>query len=209
VTELQTATVDLMSGIDVIRNTQTRVPGAHYARVAAVVLSALGSVFAAASPATTADPRLRDLLQNWRFLPPFIDRLLEGDQQVTDAHRRIAVDLSTMLLPRTTRFFAAATTLMSGPEEWQAEATGALMNAVGALLGAIDPSRDRKYQQARKEAERALGTFQRTIREHGAKSRARPTAALRSVDFSIALVRTSKLVIGPDAAVACVRQTGW
>jgi len=63
--------------------------------------------------------RLSALLEDWRSLAPGLDRLLAADQQITDAQRAAALDLVTVLLPRSARFY---TVLTLRPERWLADA---------------------------------------------------------------------------------------
>jgi hypothetical protein len=151
--ELLAATADLMSGISTVRAAYAHQrPWRHYLRTSAVTFAALCSMFAAAGEVSWS------ALTDWRQPPQLLDRLLAEDLRLDERQRTIALDLGTVLVPRTIRFYAAVAVLTLGPDEKITNAVRSLTPAVGALLEAV-AARDRRYELARRRTERALGEF--------------------------------------------------
>src|SRR6266851_2900191 len=129
-----------------------RVRWRHYTRLSAVLLAAFGSEFA--SPAGLS---LDDVL-DWRRLAPVFDRILAVDRDLDDRKRLVALDLATVLLPRTVRFYSAVAVLTLGSDKQIASAVRDLTPAVGRLMEVI-AVKARTYERARARAEKALGQF--------------------------------------------------
>ncbi len=147
------AVVDLMSGIQAVRGAYQGQGGwRHYTRLSAVLLAAFGSEFA--SPAGLS---LDDVL-DWRRLAPVFDRILAVDRDLDDRKRLVALDLATVLLPRTVRFYSAVAVLTLGSDKQIASAVRDLTPAVGRLMEVI-AGKARTYERARARAEKALGQF--------------------------------------------------
>ncbi len=150
--ELLTASADLMSCIQTVRSTYDRSSFRAQIRLAAAVFTAL-------SAGLTGDGELTlDLLRDWRKTAPFVERLLVIDRSQNELQRTVGLDLAALLLPRTSRFFAAVVAVTLGPDETLAKAARELAPAVGGVLEVI-AARDKKYEQARRRAEAALGRF--------------------------------------------------
>lgn len=81
-----------------------------------------------------------------------------ADRGLSDQQRALALDLTGLLLPRTSRFFAAVAVLTLGSDQKLAGVTGDLSDAVAAVLEDI-ADKDRKYTRSRSRAEVALGRF--------------------------------------------------
>jgi hypothetical protein len=109
-----------------------------YLRTAAAIFTAVGMAFVGEEKVT------RDTFLNWRKSTPFIDRLLAIDRWQNEQQRMIALDLSSLLLPRTGRFFAAHATLTLSPDDKLAGATRDLGEAVAAVLDATG-AKERVY----------------------------------------------------------------
>jgi hypothetical protein len=124
----------------------------HYTRLSAVLLAAFGSEFA--SPAALS---LDDVL-DWRRLAPVFDRILAVDRDLDDRKRLVALDLATVLLPRTVRFYSAVAVLTLGSDKQIANAVRDLTPTVGRLMEVI-AAKARTYERARARAEKALGQF--------------------------------------------------
>jgi hypothetical protein len=152
--ELLTATVDLISGVQMIR-------AAYYQRYASLFRNARigATLIAAAGLAMTGGDKLTwGPLRDWHSLSPGLDRLLAADRELDEKQRVVALDLATIVAPRTVRFYAAVAVLTLGPDEKIADAVRALAPAVGALTEVI-AANQKKYDQARAHAEQALGKF--------------------------------------------------
>jgi hypothetical protein len=150
------AVVDLMSGIEAVRGAYQGQGGwRHYTRLSAVLLAAFGSEFA--SPAALS---LDDVL-DWRRLAPVFDRILAVDRDLDDRKRLVALDLATVLLPRTVRFYSAVAVLTLGSDKQIANAVRDLTPTVGRLMEVI-AAKARTYERARARAEKALGQFPRS-----------------------------------------------
>jgi hypothetical protein len=152
--ELLTATVDLITGVQAVRTAYHKQHATfrHYIRVGAGMLAALGSTMTGAGKFDW-----RGLL-DWHTARPALDRLLAIDRELDDRQRTVALDLATMLTPRTARFYAAVAVLTLGPDIKIADAVRDLTPAVGALLEVI-AAEEKKYARARARAEKALGSF--------------------------------------------------
>lgn len=157
IAELLTASVDLITGVQAVRAAyhQQHATVRHYIRLSAGVLAALGSTMTGAGKFDWTG------LLDWHSAWPALDRLLAIDRELDDRQRAVALDLATMVTPRTARFYAAVAVLTLGPDIKIANAVRDLTPAVGALLEVI-ASEEKKYARARARAEKALGTF-RTV----------------------------------------------
>jgi len=162
IAELLTATVDLMTGVQAVRVAyhQKHATLRHYIRVSAGVLAALGSTMTGAGKFDWKG------LLDWHTARPALDRMLAIDRELDDRQRKVALDLATMVAPRTARFYTAVAVLTLGPDIKIANAVRDLTPAVGALLEVI-AAEDKKYSRARARAEKALGTFRTVADERG------------------------------------------
>jgi hypothetical protein len=115
---------------------------------------------------------LRDLpdLDSWKDLADrdvqrtFL-RTTVGLARDRDAEARTTViDYAGMVIPQTSRFFAAVTTVTMGPDKKLADAARQLGAAGGAFLEA-GGARKHKHERARSRFERELGKF-RTAVDH-------------------------------------------
>jgi hypothetical protein len=152
IAELLTATIDLVSSIQTIRAAYDTSRWRGYLRTVAAIFTAIGLAFSR-EPTVTPSTFL-----NWRKSTPFIERLLTIDRWQNEQQRTVALDLSTVLLSRTSRFYAAVAVLTLGPDKQIADAVRELTPAVTALLDLITAS-TRKYTSARDQANEALGKF--------------------------------------------------
>jgi hypothetical protein len=155
--ELLTATVDLISGVQMVRAAYYRQYENWFrnARIGAMLIAAAGLVM------TGGDTLRWETLRDWRSLGPGLDRLLAADRELDEKQRIVALDLATVVAPRTVRFYAAVAVLTLGPDKKIADAVRDLTPAVAALLEVI-ASKQKTYDRARAHAEDALGTF-RTV----------------------------------------------
>jgi hypothetical protein len=141
-----TASVDLISGVHAIRAAYFKRARWHpYIRAAAIVLAAAGTVLGRDGGLNT------EILRDWHRTAPGFDRLLAADHDLDAKQRTAALDLSTVVLPRTVRFFAAVTVLTLGPDKQIANAVRELTPAIAALLEVIT-ARPAKYGSARHRA---------------------------------------------------------
>lgn len=154
IAELLTASVDLISGVQAVRAAyhQPHATVRHYIRVSGGVLAALGSTMTGAGKFDW-----RGLL-DWHTARPALDRLLAIDREMDDRRRTVALDLTTMVTPRTARFYAGVAVLTLGADVKIANAVRELTPAVGALLEVI-AGEEKKYIRARARAEVALRGF--------------------------------------------------
>jgi hypothetical protein len=106
---------------------------------------------------TTGDKPTSDMLR-WHRLSPGLDRLLAADRELDDKQRTIALDVATMVGPRTVRFYAAVAVLTLGPDKKIANAVRDLTAAVGALLDVM-AAKERKYAPERDRVNKALAGF--------------------------------------------------
>jgi hypothetical protein len=156
IAELLTASVDLISGVHAIRAAYfKRARWQPYIRVAAVILASVGTVLGKDGELNT------EILRDWHRMAPGFDRILAADHDLDEKQRTAALDLTSVVLPRTVRFFAAATVLTLGPDKELANAVRDLTPAIAALLEVIT-ARPRKYGSARHRAEKSLAEF-RTV----------------------------------------------
>lgn len=152
IAEMLTATADLMSGIQTIRAAYDRSAWRAQFRTAAAVYTAIGTALGGEESVTW------NTFLDWRKSAPFLERLLAIDRVQNDQQRTIAQDLTAVLLPRTSRFFAAVALLTLGQDQKLAGAVRDLTPAMTELLELI-AAKDRKYARARSDAENALGRF--------------------------------------------------
>lgn len=169
VTEVQTATVDLLTGVQAIRSAyQQQTRWRHYLQVAVLATASIGSVLASGE---TLSWRILDLHR----MSPSLERLLAEDRALDDKQRTIALDVATMVGPRVTRFYEAAGSLTLGNDDEIADAVRALIRAVGSLVEVIG-GKEKKYTAASQHVGGALGSFREAVgqeRRHRRTSRRR------------------------------------
>ena len=159
--ELLTATVDLLSGIQALRAAYLKQGGwRHYIRLSAVILAAAGAVLDRDGKLST------EILRDWHRMAPGLERILAADQELDEKQRTGALDMVTVVLPRTVRFYAAVAVLTLGPDKNIANAVRELTPAVTAVLEVIT-ARPGKYQPVRNRAEKALGEFRAVADQRG------------------------------------------
>ena len=153
IAELLAAAVDLITGVQAIRAAyERRTSWRVRLRVIAAVFAAFGTAFGGEESLTL------DTVLNWRKEGPMLDRILAVDRELNEDQRIIALDLTTVLLPRTNRFYAAVAVLTLGPDKAIARATRELAPVVAEFTEMIAAKR-RKYSRARSRAEKALAKF--------------------------------------------------
>jgi hypothetical protein len=153
ITEPLTATVDLITGVQAVRVAyQQETRWRHYIRTAAVLLAATGSIM------TSGETLSLEMLRDWRRMSPWLDRMLATDRDLDEKQRTIALDMTTIVLPRITRFYAAVVVLMLGPDKGIADAVRDLAAAVGAFSEAIG-AKEKRYAQVRVQVEKTLGAL--------------------------------------------------
>lgn len=149
IAELLTATVDLITGVQAVRGAykqQTR--WRHYIRVSGVILAAVGSTM------TIGETLSRELL-DWRHMSPALDRIIAVDHKLDDNQRRTALDVATVVGPRTARFYSAVAVLTLGQDKEIADAVRDLADTVGTLLETLGAN-EKKYARAREQVGDAL-----------------------------------------------------
>jgi hypothetical protein len=155
IADLLTATVDLITGAQAVRAAyQKQTRRRHYIRVAAVLVSAVGSTMKSGETLSS------DLLK-WDRASPAFERILAEDQHLDDRQRTVALDVATVLGPRMTRFYAAVAALTLGEDKKIADAARNLADAVGAFVEVI-AARQGKYAAAHDRVLKALRAF-RTV----------------------------------------------
>lgn len=155
IADLLTATVDLITGAQAVRAAyQKQTRRRHYVRVAAVLVSAIGSTMRSGETLSS------DLLK-WDRVSPAFERILAEDQHLDDRQRTVALDVATVLGPRMTRFYAAVAVLTLSEDKKITDAARNLANAVGAFVEVI-AARQGKYAAAHNRVLKALRTF-RTV----------------------------------------------
>jgi hypothetical protein len=92
---------------------------------------------------------------------PAFERVLAEDRQLDDSQRTTALDVATVVGPRTTRFYAAVAVLTLGEDKKIADAVRDLADTVGVFMEVI-AAKEKKYAPARERAGKALATF-RTV----------------------------------------------
>lgn len=153
IAELLTATVDLVSSVQAIRSAYLKQGGwRHYVRLSAVILAAAGTVLGPDGKLST------EILRDWHRMAPGLDRIVAADRELDEKQRTGALDMTSVVLPRTARFYAAVAVLTLGPDKKIADAVRELTPAVTALLEVI-VAKQRVYQPARNRAEKALAKF--------------------------------------------------
>lgn len=152
IAEILTATVDLISSTQAIRAAYDTSRWWAQFRTIAAIVTAINTAFASETSIT------RKTLLDWRKNAPLTERLLAIDQAQNASRRTTALDLNTVLLPRTSRFYAAVAVLTLGSDQKIAAAVRELTPAVTGLLDVITAG-DRKYAKARRRAGKALGKF--------------------------------------------------
>lgn len=169
VTEVQTATVDLLTGVQAIRSAyQQQTRWRHYLQVAVLATASIGSVLASGE---TPSWKILDLHR----MSPSLERLLAEVRALDDKQRTIAMDVATMVGPRVTRFYEAAGSLTLGNDDAIADAARALIRAVGALMEVIG-GQEKKYTAASQQVGDALGSFREAV---GQERRRRRTSRRR------------------------------
>jgi hypothetical protein len=149
--EMLAATDDLMSGIRVVRAIYDRSDWRQRARFLAGVLAATGIEFGDES---FTPNMLRDARKASSWLERIVTLVWRQDEQ----QRTSALSLTTLLLPRTNRFYAAAAALTLGLDKQIAGAVEELTPAVTGFLEAVT-AKDREYNIASNRAEISLGKF--------------------------------------------------
>jgi hypothetical protein len=169
VTELQTATVDLLAGVQAVRSAyQHQTRWRHYLKVAVLATASIGSVLARGE---TLSWKILDLHR----MGPSLERLLAEDRALDDRQRTIVIDVATMVSPRVTRFYEAAGSFTLGNDDEIADAVRGLIRAVGALMEVIG-GREKKYTAASQQVGVALGSFREVV---GQERRLRRTSRRR------------------------------
>lgn len=131
IAELLTATVDLITSVQAVRAAyQQQTPWRHYIRVAAILMAAIGSTM-------KSGERLSSDLLHWHRAGPGLERVLAADRDLDDKQRTIALDLATVVGPRTTRFYAAVAVLTLGEDKRIADAFRDLADEAGKLVEQI------------------------------------------------------------------------
>ncbi len=161
IAELLTAVVDLVTSVQTVRAAyQGQGRWREYTRRAAVILAAVGSEFGSPKGLTV------DQVLDWGRLAPVFDRLLGEIRDMDDRQRLVALDLATLLLPRTQRFYSAVAALTLGKDKKIADAVRRLAPDIAGLLEVI-AGRQRTYERARRRAEHALGEFRAAVDRRG------------------------------------------
>jgi hypothetical protein len=160
ITEVQTATVDLITGVQAIRGAyQHQTRWRHYIRETGLIAALIGSMMKSGE---TPSWKLLDLQR----ISPSFERMLVEDRALDDRQRTTALDVATIVGPRVTRFYEAAGKLTLGNDEKIADATRLLIRAVGALMEVIG-EKDKKYVPASERVGQALGSFREVVgQEH-------------------------------------------
>ena len=157
IAELLASVVDLITGIQAVRAAyQGQAGWREHVRRMAVMLSAFGVEYG--SPKAL---QLEEVLE-WRRLGRFLAPLLAELNRMEASQRLVVTDLASILLPRTNRFYSAVATLTLGPDERVAGVVRQLTPAIGVLVETM-AARRRKYERARRGAERALGDFRSAV----------------------------------------------
>lgn len=132
IAELLTATVDLLSGTQALRAAYMKQGRwRHYIRLSAVIMIAMGAVIGPGGELST------EILRDWHRMAPGLDRILTADRELDEKQRTTVLDMVTVVLPRTVRFYAAVAVLTLGPDKKIADAVRDLTPAVTALVGVI------------------------------------------------------------------------
>jgi hypothetical protein len=156
ITDVLTSAVDLISGVQAMRSAYRQRSWVHYIRVAAVVVAAAGTAAGPGGQLST------EILGDWHRLGPGFERILAADRDLDGARRTAVLDMVTIMLPRSLRFYTAVTELTLGPDKQIAAAARNLAPAVAALLE-VTTAPQRKYDRARHRAQRALGQFRDVV----------------------------------------------
>jgi hypothetical protein len=153
IAELLTSAVDLIGSVQTIRGAyQEHAAWRHYARLGGVIIAAVGLV------TPEADEGWRRVLPDWRRLGPGLERILAADRELDENQRRVALDMGTIVTPKSARFYAAVSVLTLGPDKEIANATRKLVAEVIPLLEVIVAKQPR-YDRARRRAGEALAEF--------------------------------------------------
>jgi hypothetical protein len=154
IADLLAAVVDLITGAQTIRVAyQRQTSWRSRLRSVTALTTAFGATFAHEEQFSA------QMLVDWRKQWPMLDRMLAISDYQDQQQRTLALDLTTVLLPRTSRFYSAVAVLTLGPDKKIAAAVRELTPAIGALVEAIAERRQRRYNRARRKAENALGRF--------------------------------------------------
>jgi hypothetical protein len=157
IAELLTATVDLVTAAQAVRSAYQQQRWTDFIRRAAVIVSAIGGTMDRGEGLTLN-------LLRWDRVGPGFERVLAELGQRDDRQRTIALDMATVVVPRSSRFYAAVATLTLGDDKEITVAVRELANAVGAFMETLG-DKDRKYASARDRVTEALGNF-RTVADH-------------------------------------------
>jgi len=171
IAELLTAIVDLVSAVASIRVAyRHKTTLRHYWYLAARFMSACASVLAGADRSDLPGPDSGSLAKrarltfmwygDWRRAGPLLDHLLAIERDLDNAQRTAVFDATSIIAPRTLRYYAAVAVLTLGPDKQVADAVRKLTPAVGALMEVMT-AQERKFRRASRRAEKALGEFRR------------------------------------------------
>ncbi|SRR6266567_223117 len=152
IAEILTAAVDLISSVQAIRAAYDTSRWRAQLRNAVALVTAINTAFAGEESIT------RHTILDWRKNAPLMERIVSIDRWQSEQQRTVALDLTSMLLPRTSRFYAAVAVLTLGPDKEIADAVRGMTPAVTGLLDVI-AARNRQYARARLRADKALGKF--------------------------------------------------
>jgi hypothetical protein len=178
ITEVQTATVDLLSGVQAIRGAyQQQTRWRHYIQVAVLAMASIGSMMASGE---TLSWKLLDPQR----MSPSLERLLAEDRVLDDRQRTTALDISTIVGPRVTRFYEAAGALTLGKDDTIADATRVLIRAVGALMEVMG-GKETKYVAARERVSEALGSFREVVGQERRRRKGSRRQAHSSMSWSL------------------------
>jgi hypothetical protein len=184
VTELLTATVELMYGVEVLRAAYDRQSGwPEWSRRGADMVSILGLMMPPGEMPNA--PRewlgiMRSQLGDWHTLGPAFDRALSALTRMDHRQRVAALDVNAVLLPRVARFYAALVEVTLGHDDEPARVAGTLAGRVGELLEVIVARRRRKYARARRRAESAHAALRGVAMPKRKLGRPRTRRKLRS-----------------------------
>lgn len=151
VRELLAASVDLGHAVQVLR-------GGWGQRTAT-----RGRLLAGATVLRTL-PELqsRKDVTSYPVLRAFLSATRDIAMEQNEDSRRLALDYTTVIVPRTSRFYAAVTALTLGTDRRLADAARRLAEAGGELVEAAAARRS-KHTAARERFERELGAFRKVV----------------------------------------------
>jgi hypothetical protein len=97
---------------------------------------------------------------------PELERVLAADRDLDDRQRTTALDVATVVGPRTTRFFAAVAVLTLAEGKRIADAVRDLADRVGKLVEQI-AANEKEYSKARERVGKALNAFRAVADQRG------------------------------------------